>query len=68
MSQHPAAVAAVAELCRLNAVGAMDVEPHGLMLLADQAVSVSDLEKDRREIVDMRLEALTVVRLVPVRP
>ncbi len=66
MSQHAVTAAAVAELCRLNAAGAMDVEPQDLMRLADQAVSGFDLEKDRKEIADMLLEALTVVRFAPV--
>lgn len=66
MSQHPEAVAAVAELRRLSAAGTMEVEPQDLMRLADQAVSGFDLEKDRKEIADMLLEALTVVRFSPV--
>lgn len=66
MSQHPAAVAAVAELHRLSAAGTMDVEPPELMRLADEAVSGFDLDKDRREIADMLIEALTVVRFAPV--
>jgi hypothetical protein len=66
MSQHPEAVAAVAELRRLSAAGTMEVEPQDLMRLADQAVSGFDLEKDRKEIADMLLEALTVVRFAPV--
>lgn len=66
MSQHPAAVAAVAELRRLSAAGTMDVEPPELMRLADEAVSGFDVEKDRREIADMLLEALTVVRFAPL--
>jgi len=59
MTEHPEAVA---ELRRLSAAGTMEVEPQ----LADQAVSGFDLEKDRKEIADMLLEALTVVRFAPV--
>ena len=66
MGQHTAAVEAVAELRRLSAAGTMDVEPQDLVRLADQAVSGFDLEKDRKEIADMLLEALTVVRFGPV--
>lgn len=66
MTQNPEAVAAVAELRRLSVAGTMEVEPQHLMRLADQAVSGFDLEKDRKEIADMLLEALTVVRFAPV--
>lgn len=66
MTEHPEAVTAVAELRRLCAADTMEVEPQNLMRLADQAVSGFDLEKDRKEIADMLLEALTVVRFAPM--
>jgi hypothetical protein len=61
-----AAASAIAELRGLLASGTMEIEVQPLMQLADQAVSAFDLEKDRKEIADMLLEALTVVRFAPV--
>lgn len=58
--------AAIAELRNLLTSGMEAVEPPALFALADKAVAGFDLEKDRKEIADMLLEALSVVRFAPV--